>query len=108
MEKLTEVLVSSPLPLISLSSPPQAKYLTKKTQASSVDAMKLLDEMLIQLVVRRRVEGEGGRGERMGKGCVKYTEIEKRLVHLQLALPKIVLNSGKHYCLNVPLVAVDS
>ncbi|XP_067087212.1 DNA polymerase delta subunit 2 [Osmerus mordax] len=28
----------------------RAKYLTKKTQASSVDAMKLLDEMLLQLV----------------------------------------------------------
>lgn len=30
----------------------QAKYLTKKTQAGSVEAIRLLDELLLQLVVR--------------------------------------------------------
>lgn len=29
----------------------QAKYLTKKTQAGSVDAIRLLDDLLLQLVV---------------------------------------------------------
>lgn len=31
----------------------QAKYLTKKTQAGSVEAIRLLDELLLQLVVSR-------------------------------------------------------
>lgn len=30
---------------------PQAKYLTKKAQAGSVDAIHVLDELLLQLVV---------------------------------------------------------
>lgn len=30
----------------------QAKYLTKKTQAASVEAVKMLDEILLQLSVR--------------------------------------------------------
>jgi len=32
----------------------QAKYLTKKTQAGSVEAIRLLDELLLQLVVSLR------------------------------------------------------
>lgn len=30
---------------------PQAKYLTKKAQAASVEAVKMLDEILLQLSV---------------------------------------------------------
>lgn len=33
----------------------QAKYLTKKTQAGSVDAIRLLDELLLQLVVSLKI-----------------------------------------------------
>lgn len=36
---------------LSVSPPTQAKYLTKKTQAASVEAVKMLDEILLQLCV---------------------------------------------------------
>lgn len=61
---------------------PQAKYLTKKTQAASVEAVKMLDEILLQLSVSELgvVAGdemesaklqrapEGGPGGRGGSG----------------------------------------
>lgn len=38
---------------------PQAKYLTKKTQAASVEAVKMLDEILLQLSVSELGAGRG-------------------------------------------------
>lgn len=37
--------------ILTASSLLQAKYLTKKTQAASVEAVKMLDEILLQLCV---------------------------------------------------------
>lgn len=46
----------------------QAKYLTKKTQAASVEAVKMLDEILLQLSVSSL--GAGGRRTcNWGSGC---------------------------------------
>lgn len=63
----------------------QAKYLTKKTQAASVEAVKMLDEILLQLSVsslgaggQRRPDGEvamewGGESRVAGVGGLEFS-----------------------------------
>lgn len=73
----------------------KAKYLTKKTQASSVEAMRLLDEMLLQLVVSVPVDVMPGQYD-PSNHLLPQLPLHRCMFPLSSAYPTLTLTSNPY------------